>query len=192
VPALCDVNVLLALVANRHSLHGLSARWSESVPVRERSRGRSGVVPLVPDGAAAVAQQSGGDGRRRVGHCGLLGTLNRVSRSWEGEAPAKPHLSPWIWTPASARREPRPPRITQGYLAPPPGGRAVSVCAGRASRSRCGVRTVHHGTSFQSPSMDGCLLGRLRARCGTHARDARPRIPRLSGVGVRDPRTKSG
>jgi len=32
VPALCDVNVLLALVTNRHSLHGLAARWAESIP----------------------------------------------------------------------------------------------------------------------------------------------------------------
>jgi len=32
VPALCDVNVLLALVTDRHALHGLSLRWSEDVP----------------------------------------------------------------------------------------------------------------------------------------------------------------
>lgn len=32
MPALCDVNVLLALVTDRHALHGLSVRWSESIP----------------------------------------------------------------------------------------------------------------------------------------------------------------
>lgn len=32
VPALCDVNVLLALVTDRHTLHGLAARWAESIP----------------------------------------------------------------------------------------------------------------------------------------------------------------
>jgi len=32
VAALCDVNVLLALVADRHALHGLAVRWAESVP----------------------------------------------------------------------------------------------------------------------------------------------------------------
>jgi len=32
VPALCDVNVLLALVTDRHALHGVSVRWSEGVP----------------------------------------------------------------------------------------------------------------------------------------------------------------
>jgi toxin-antitoxin system PIN domain toxin len=35
VPALCDVNVLLALVTDRHALHGLAARWAESVPAGE-------------------------------------------------------------------------------------------------------------------------------------------------------------
>lgn len=32
MPALCDVNVLLALVTDRHALHDLSAEWAESVP----------------------------------------------------------------------------------------------------------------------------------------------------------------
>lgn len=32
VPALCDVNVLLALVTDRHALHGLAASWAETVP----------------------------------------------------------------------------------------------------------------------------------------------------------------
>ena len=32
VPALCDVNVLLALVTDRHVFHGLAVRWVESVP----------------------------------------------------------------------------------------------------------------------------------------------------------------
>jgi toxin-antitoxin system PIN domain toxin len=32
VPALCDVNVLLALVNNRHAFHGLAVRWADSVP----------------------------------------------------------------------------------------------------------------------------------------------------------------
>jgi predicted nucleic acid-binding protein len=32
VPALCDVNVLPALVTDRHALHGLAVRWAESVP----------------------------------------------------------------------------------------------------------------------------------------------------------------
>jgi toxin-antitoxin system PIN domain toxin len=32
VPALCDVNVLLALVTDRHAFHGLAARWADSVP----------------------------------------------------------------------------------------------------------------------------------------------------------------
>jgi uncharacterized protein len=35
VPSLCDVNVLLALVTNRHALHELSVRWSESLPAEE-------------------------------------------------------------------------------------------------------------------------------------------------------------
>jgi toxin-antitoxin system PIN domain toxin len=32
VPALCDVNVLLALVAERHTLHVLAVAWAESLP----------------------------------------------------------------------------------------------------------------------------------------------------------------
>jgi len=32
VPALCDVNVLLALVTDRHALHDLAVRWASSVP----------------------------------------------------------------------------------------------------------------------------------------------------------------
>jgi toxin-antitoxin system PIN domain toxin len=32
VPALCDVNVLLALVTDRHTLHRLAVRWAESTP----------------------------------------------------------------------------------------------------------------------------------------------------------------
>ena len=35
VPALCDVNVLLALVADRHAFHDLADRWAESVRVGE-------------------------------------------------------------------------------------------------------------------------------------------------------------
>jgi toxin-antitoxin system PIN domain toxin len=35
VPALCDVNVLLALVADRHALHDLAVRWAESIPAGE-------------------------------------------------------------------------------------------------------------------------------------------------------------
>jgi toxin-antitoxin system PIN domain toxin len=35
VPALCDVNVLLALVTDRHALHRLAARWSEGVAAGE-------------------------------------------------------------------------------------------------------------------------------------------------------------
>ena len=35
MPALCDVNVLLALVTDRHALHGLAVRWAESVPAGE-------------------------------------------------------------------------------------------------------------------------------------------------------------
>jgi toxin-antitoxin system PIN domain toxin len=31
VAALCDVNVLLALVTDRHALHGLAARWLEDI-----------------------------------------------------------------------------------------------------------------------------------------------------------------
>jgi len=31
VPALCDVNVLLSLVTDRHALHGVSVRWCENV-----------------------------------------------------------------------------------------------------------------------------------------------------------------
>ena len=31
VPALCDVNVLLALVTDRHALHSLAGRWADSV-----------------------------------------------------------------------------------------------------------------------------------------------------------------
>jgi toxin-antitoxin system PIN domain toxin len=31
VPALCDVNVLLALVTDRHAFHGLALRWAEGV-----------------------------------------------------------------------------------------------------------------------------------------------------------------
>jgi uncharacterized protein len=32
VPALCDVNLLLALVTDRHAMHGLAAQWADSVP----------------------------------------------------------------------------------------------------------------------------------------------------------------
>jgi toxin-antitoxin system PIN domain toxin len=35
VPALCDVNVLLALVTDRHAFHSLAARWLESVSAGE-------------------------------------------------------------------------------------------------------------------------------------------------------------
>ena len=35
MPALCDVNVLLALVTDRHALNGLAVRWAESVPAGE-------------------------------------------------------------------------------------------------------------------------------------------------------------
>lgn len=35
MPALCDVNVLLALVTDRHALHSLAARWTDSVPAGE-------------------------------------------------------------------------------------------------------------------------------------------------------------
>ncbi len=32
MPALCDVNVLLALVTDHHTLHGLAVRWADTVP----------------------------------------------------------------------------------------------------------------------------------------------------------------
>lgn len=35
VPALCDVNVLLALVTDRHALHGLAVRWSDGISAGE-------------------------------------------------------------------------------------------------------------------------------------------------------------
>jgi len=35
VPALCDVNVLLALVTDRHALHGHAMRWLENMGVGE-------------------------------------------------------------------------------------------------------------------------------------------------------------
>ena len=35
MPALCDVNVLLALVTDRHALHALAVRWADRVPVGE-------------------------------------------------------------------------------------------------------------------------------------------------------------
>jgi hypothetical protein len=35
VPVLCDVNLLLALVTDRHALHGLAVLWVDSVPVGE-------------------------------------------------------------------------------------------------------------------------------------------------------------
>lgn len=44
MPALCDVSVLLALVTNRHALHGLAVRWADRVPVGGRQR--SADVPL--------------------------------------------------------------------------------------------------------------------------------------------------
>ncbi len=35
MPALCDVNVLLALVTDRHAHHDRAVRWGESVPAGE-------------------------------------------------------------------------------------------------------------------------------------------------------------
>lgn len=32
MPALCDVNVLLALVTDRHAMHPVAARWAEGLP----------------------------------------------------------------------------------------------------------------------------------------------------------------
>ena len=32
MPALCDVNVLLALVTDHHTLHGLAVHWADTVP----------------------------------------------------------------------------------------------------------------------------------------------------------------
>lgn len=40
MPALCDVNVLLALVTDRHALHDLAVRWAESVPAGGGINGR--------------------------------------------------------------------------------------------------------------------------------------------------------
>ena len=54
MPALCDVNVLLALVTDRHALHGRAVQWADSVPT-----------------AGAVLC--------RVAHIGLLRLLNNPS-----------------------------------------------------------------------------------------------------------------
>lgn len=47
MPALCDVNVLLALSADRHSLHGVAVEWADALPPSEAGVCRMAQVGLL-------------------------------------------------------------------------------------------------------------------------------------------------
>jgi predicted nucleic acid-binding protein len=75
VPALCDVNVLLALVTDHHTLHGLAVRWADTVPA-------DGAVlcRVAQMGLLRLLNNPRGDGRKCVGCRRLLVALAPFAR----------------------------------------------------------------------------------------------------------------